>query len=171
MTRIWVCADHHIGHANILTFKDKNGELIRGKVFKDIKEHDQEILRRHNEVVKPEDHVYFLGDVMLNKRMMWIIRQFNGHKRLVMGNHDIFPVEVYLEAGFEKICASRVFPGNNLIFTHIPVHPDSLSSRGWTNVHGHTHSNCVLGPEGKPDNRYRPVSLEHIDYTPVLLMT
>lgn len=40
--RTWVCADHHFGHRNILTFKHEDGTLIRGSHFKDIEEHDND---------------------------------------------------------------------------------------------------------------------------------
>lgn len=170
LTRIFVSADLHFGHANILKFTDQKGELIRGKVFKDIEEHDEMVIKWHNEIVKPEDHWYCLGDVVINKKSLRHIVRLNGHKRLVMGNHDIFKAEDYLNAGFEKLCAARVWPKHNLVFSHIPLHPDSLKSRGWTNIHGHTHSNIILDQNGYPDSRYRCVSLEQINYRPILLM-
>lgn len=88
-----------------------------------------------------------------------------------MGNHDIFKTEEYLDAGFEKIMGVRVWPKHNMIFSHIPLHPNSLRSRGWLNVHGHYHNNVVLDEKGHPDPLYRCVSVEHTGYAPVLLMT
>lgn len=172
MTNIWVASDHHFGHNNILRFTDKNGELIRGKIFKHIEEHDQNIIKWHNELVSPEDHVYFLGDVVINKRFLWLIRTMNGHKRLVRGNHDIFRTRMYLESGFDEIYGVRVFPKTkegSFIFSHIPLHPESLKSRNWINVHGHLHNSVVM-KDGKPDPQYMCVSLEQTGYKPVLLM-
>lgn len=170
MTRIWVIADCHFGHHNILNFRDDKGELIRGKVFRDIEHHDNSIIDNINSVVAPPDHLYILGDVCINKKSLGQIRRLNGHKRLVMGNHDIFRVEEYLEAGFEKISGVRVWPKYNLIFSHVPLHPNSLKSRGWLNIHGHYHSNVVLDQNGHPDPLYRCVSCEQMNYTPTLLM-
>ena len=184
MTRIWTSSDHHFRHRNILTFTtgydgDKDsGELIRGKIFKDIDEHDNKIVEFHNELVRPEDHVYLLGDVAINKGGLEFVKRLNGHKRLVRGNHDIFEDRLYYEAGIEKIFGVRVWPKHNIIMSHIPLHPDSISSRGWTNVHGHLHQNRVMlsGFEyngdllDAPDIRYRCVSLEHTNYRPILLM-
>lgn len=144
--------------------------MIRGKIFNDVDHHDNSIINNWNNVVSPSDHVYVLGDVVINKKYLVRIKELKGHKRLVMGNHDIFRTEEYLEAGFEKISGVRVWPKHNLIFSHIPLHPDSLRSREWINVHGHTHHNVMVDERGQPDNRYRPVSLEHINYTPILLM-
>lgn len=170
MTNIWVCSDHHFRHKNILRFTDKpGGELIRGKVFKDIDEHDNLIVHWHNEVVQPQDHVYFLGDVAINKGGLEYVKRMNGHKRLVRGNHDIFDDKLYYEAGFEKIFGVRVWPKHNLIFSHIPLHPDCLSGRGWKNIHGHLHSNVVM--KGRiPDEAYQNVSLEQTNYRPLLIM-
>ena len=95
----------------------------------------------------------------------------NGHKRLVRGNHDIFEDKLYYECGFDKMYGVRVWPKHNLIFSHTPLHPDCLSGRGWTNIHGHLHSNLVMESNGKiPDKRYQCVSLEHTNYKPVLIM-
>lgn len=170
MTKIWVASDHHFGHNNILRFTDKNGELIRGNIFKNIEEHDTSIINWHNELVKPEDHVYFLGDFSINKKFISYAKWMNGHKRLVRGNHDIARTKDYLVAGFGEIYGVRVWPAHNLIFSHIPLHPSSLTGRNWTNIHGHTHQNIVELEDGEPDKRYRCVSLEHTNYRPVLIM-
>jgi calcineurin-like phosphoesterase family protein len=170
MTDIYCAGDHHFGHSNILKFTDKSGELIRGKHFKDINHHDTTIINNHNSIVRPQDHVYFLGDVVINKRYLHYIKYMNGHKRLVLGNHDIFAIEKYLEAGFEKIYGVRVFPAAGYILSHIPLHPDCLKARDWNNLHGHLHGNSVL-LNGRPDPSYRCLSLEHTNYFPVLIMT
>lgn len=181
MTNIWVSSDHHFLHKNILKFTDNNGELIRGKVFKDTEEHDEKIVLWHNELVRPQDRVYFLGDVAINKYGLRYVSRMNGHKRLVRGNHDIFEDKLYYEAGFQKIFGVKVWPKHNLIFSHIPLHPDCLSGRGWKNLHGHLHNNKVrkeqivetgigMFPEYVDDDRYQNVSLEQINYRPILVM-
>jgi len=170
MTNIWVISDTHFGHRNILNFKRYDGSLIRGAVFKTIEEHDETLVENWNRVVGISDHVYHLGDVVINKRSLPIIRRLNGHKRLVLGNHDIFTVEQYLEVGFEKIYGVRVWPKHGLLFSHIPVHPESLKLRGWKNIHGHLHAGVVLRG-GIPDPAYECVSCEHTNYTPRLVMT
>jgi calcineurin-like phosphoesterase family protein len=87
------------------------------------------------------------------------VSRCNGHKRLLRGNHDIYPTKEYLPY-FEEIYASRVLDG--MIFTHIPIHPESLGRFG-ANVHGHIHASPCYG------TRYYNVSVEAIDYTPVSL--
>lgn len=168
MTKIYVCSDHHFNHANILNFKNADGSPLR--VFDDVKDMNETMVRLHNEVVRPEDHVYFLGDVAINKGGLPYVARMMGHKRLVRGNHDIFRTRKYLEAGFDEIYGVRVWPKHNIVMSHVPLHPDSLSSRNWINVHGHLHGNIVKLSNGQPDERYRNVSMEQINFTPVLLM-
>ena len=174
MTNIWVISDTHFGHHNILRFTDHNGELIRGKLFKTIEEHDETIVENWNKTVRPQDHVYHLGDVVIKRQNLSIIKRLNGHKRLVRGNHDVAKTREFIEAGFDEIYGVRVWPKHNLIFSHVPLHPSSLSSRNWKNVHGHLHENDVYKMENDVyiiDDRYQNVSCEKINYTPLLLMT
>jgi calcineurin-like phosphoesterase family protein len=169
MTNIWVCADHHLGHSNLIhRFKRPDGSPARD--FENTHHHDEMIIKNHNDLVKPEDHVYFLGDVVIARVNLKKILRFNGKKRLVRGNHDIFKTREYLDAGFDEIYGVRVFPKHNLIFSHIPLHPSCLQSREWINIHGHLHHNIVLDSNGHPDRKYRCVSLEHTDYKPILIM-
>lgn len=182
MANIWVISDTHFGHRNILNFTDEKGELIRGKVFKSIEEHDEALVKNWNDLVSPQDHVYHLGDVVLARRNMEICRRLNGHKRLVRGNHDIFSTKEYIDVGFEEIYGVRVWPKHNIIMSHIPLHRDSLTGRSWLNIHGHLHQGVVkmeievdtgigMMTDYGPDPLYRCVSVEHTDYKPVLIMT
>jgi calcineurin-like phosphoesterase family protein len=170
MTNIWVIADTHFGHKNILTFTRKDGSLIRGAVFKSIEQHDEILINNWNSLVRPQDHVYHLGDVVINRHFLGLVKRLNGHKRLVRGNHDVARTKEFLEVGFSEIYGVRVWPKHHLIFSHVPLHPDSLSSRGWINIHGHLHENLVRDSNGHIDDRYRCVSVEHTDYKPLLVM-
>lgn len=160
--RTWVSADHHLGHRNILTFDDVNGNLIRGAMFKDIEEHDNEIVERHNAIVDENDRVYMLGDVAINRRSLATLGRLRGRLVLVKGNHDIFRLKDYTPY-FEDIrsyVVQKDKDGNKVILSHIPVHPDSLGRFG-TNIHGHMHQNKL------DDKRYICVSLEHTNYKPI----
>lgn len=160
--RTWVAADHHFGHHNILTFKDENDNLLRGAKFKSIEEHDETLIRNHNELVHASDRVYLLGDVAINRRSLHLLGRLCGRLVLVKGNHDIFRLEDYTPY-FDDIRAYVVqkdHDGNKVILSHIPIHPDSLGRFG-TNIHGHLHQNKL------EDKRYVCVSMEHIDYKPI----
>ena len=56
---------------------------------------------------------------------------------------------------------------NGMIFTHIPLHEESLGRFG-TNVHGHLHYKRVM-KDGMVDPRYFNVSVEQTDYAPITL--
>lgn len=178
--QLWFTSDTHFDHANMIhTFKLPDGNPARP--FTDVKEMNECMVERWNEVVKPSDHIYHLGDLTMHRKIETIqhriLNRLNGHKRLLLGNHDGDKVKNYLR-WFEKIFASRVI--DNLLFTHIPVHPVSLG-RFKANVHGHTH-HTIYPPVRVPtykgygvvdrevpyinvcveQTNYRPISLEEI---------
>jgi calcineurin-like phosphoesterase family protein len=159
VANVFVVSDTHFGHANILTFLQPDGTHLRS--FSCVEEMDQHMIDRWNSVVRPQDHVYHLGDVAMKKQSIHTVKRCNGHKRLVRGNHDIFRTKEYLPF-FDEIYGIRVLDG--MIFTHIPIHPESLG-RFKANIHGHVHALPQLhyGP------KYYNVSVEAIDYTPVPL--
>jgi calcineurin-like phosphoesterase family protein len=182
----WYISDHHLGHYNIL----KYGE----RPFKTLPEMHDALVQFHNELVKPQDHVSFLGDLTMKRGgrldKEWIaaeIRRYNGHKRLYLGNHDHMSVKHYIDAcGFEKVYATwRSEEG--FISSHFPLHPRSLGS-ATANVHGHIHQNKAYDPivfeanevdRGQKGRREMPrrvlpyinVSVEAVNYRPVHLDT
>lgn len=171
--KTWVAADHHFGHANILTFKRADGSPLRP--FSSIEEHDETIVANHNAVVHPNDRVYILGDLAMHRRNVHIVSRLNGRLVLVKGNHDTFKINDYLKY-FDDIRAYVVQKdqdGNKVILSHIPIHPESLGRFG-TNIHGHLHYQKVMVRqddfslhEDYPDPRYICVSLEHTNYSPI----
>ena len=169
MPAVFVVSDTHFGHAGVCRFTDsKTGEKIRP--WTDPNEMDEEMVKRWNETVRPEDKVYHLGDVVINRKALGIMRRLNGDKVLIRGNHDIFRDEEYREH-FRELRAYHVM--NGMILSHIPIHPESLGRFG-TNIHGHLHTGRVMmtGFGGKvtdtPDVRYHCVCVEQTDFRPIL---
>ena len=163
MSNIFLCSDHHLGHANILTFKRDDGTPLR--YFSSIEDHDWYIINRHNSVVRPGDKVYFLGDVAISHKFLYMVGLMNGDKVLIKGNHDTHKLSHYAPY-FRDIRAFHQFDGFAL--SHIPIHPESLGRWG-TNIHGHLHYRRVLDGN-KVDTRYFNVSMECLeDYTPISL--
>jgi calcineurin-like phosphoesterase family protein len=160
VSEIWVVSDTHFGHSNIIKYCFRP--------FSSAEEMDEEMIERWNKVVTPEDHVYHLGDVYFSKDSNFQYR-LNGKKRLILGNHDNGKDDTLLKM-FQKIMVWRMFPDLGLLLTHVPCHPDGLSFKDLTNVHGHIHEKIVTRYteyENRPDPRYKNVSVEQIDYTPV----
>ena len=141
MPTAWFISDTHFGHKNIITFKDNDGKLIRP--FSSVEEMDEVMVNNWNSVVKPEDRVYHLGDVVINRKCLPIMNRLNGRKKLIRGNHDLFHLKDYTPY-FEDVYGIYVL--KDMILTHVPVHPDCLTHRFGTNVHGHLHSNVVTKP-------------------------
>lgn len=152
--RVFVIADTHFGHKNILGMQP--GE----RPFASIEEHDREIVARWNAVVRPGDSVWHLGDVFFTKDGHLPLAACNGLKRLVMGNHDHYPLAVYQQY-FKRIAGATEYKG--CILTHVPVHPGQLESRFRLNIHGHMHGKTVGDP------RYSCVSVEQTNLAPVLM--
>lgn len=79
---IYITSDLHFGHER---------EFLYGpRGFTTISEHDQKIIENWNFIVKDEDIIYVLGDIMLNNnvngRKCW--NQLRGEKHVILGNHD-----------------------------------------------------------------------------------
>lgn len=160
--RNFVCSDHHLGHAKILTFLHDGIPL---RPFKTMEEMHEVIIERHNKVVLPIDRVYFLGDVVINRKYLHLLGRMSGRKVLVRGNHDICKLHEYAEY-FEDVRGVAVKP-RKAVMTHVPIHSDSFRESWPLNIHGHLHGNIVRLPNLRPDKRYVNVSVEQINYTPV----
>ena len=171
MSNRFVISDTHFGHTNSWEkFKLPNGDPLRP--FTSTEEMDETMVERWNAVVRPQDTVYHLGDVVINKKSLHHVKRLNGKKRLVRGNHDIFRDTDYRDAGFESLYGVRVFV-DQFILSHIPLHPDCVTERFRVNVHGHLHANRVMKSYDFNDNppqidpRYISACVELNDYTPI----
>ena len=172
MTRFvnrFVISDTHFGHTNSWEkFKLEDGSPLRP--FTSTEEMDETMIERWNAKVQPQDTVYHLGDVVINKKYLHLVSRLNGRKILIRGNHDIFGDDDYYNVGFEQIHGVRVFV-DKFILSHIPLHPACVTERFKVNVHGHLHANQIgwNDPISGPgyDPRYLCVSVEQTNYEPI----
>ena len=153
-------ADLHFGHNNVVNFKNTDGTKARD--FDTVQDMEDAMVQMHNEIVKPTDKVYMLGDIAFNARGLEKVKQMNGIKILVKGNHDQLKLNKYVDV-FKDVRGCHVM--NGLVFTHIPIHVDQLGRFG-CNVHGHLHMNRVMQGD-KIDPRFLCVSVEHTDLRPI----
>jgi calcineurin-like phosphoesterase family protein len=165
----------HFGHAGVCRFTCDDG-VTKIRPWTDPEEMDEEMVRRWNERVRPNDKVYHLGDVVINRRCLPTLARLNGDKVLIRGNHDIFRDDEYRKY-FRELRAYHVM--NGMILSHIPVHESSLNRFG-TNIHGHTHQRRVMKARGvdartgevlygnQIDPRYHCVCVEATDFAPIL---
>ena len=168
MPSVFLVSDTHFGHAGVCRFTESDG-VTKIRPWTDPAEMDEEMVKRWNETVRPNDKVYHLGDVVINRKALSIMSRLNGDKVLIRGNHDIFRDEEYRQY-FRELRAYHVM--NGMILSHIPIHEQSLGRFG-TNIHGHLHTGRVQirGFNGKPmgiDPRYHCVCVEQTDFRPIL---
>lgn len=167
MPSVFLVSDTHFGHAGVCRFTHEDtGVKIRP--WTDPNEMDEDMVRMWNETVRPTDKVYHLGDVVINRKALGILRRLNGDKVLIRGNHDIFRDDEYRQH-FRELRAYHVM--NGMILSHIPIHPESLGRFG-VNIHGHLHTRRVMKNNGYGgqviDPRYHCVCVEQTDFRPIL---
>ena len=174
MSAVFLTSDTHFGHKNICKFTNYDGSPVRP--WDDADEMDEEMVKRWNETVRPNDKVYHLVDVVINRKSLAILDRLNGDKVLIKGNHDIFKLNDYTKY-FRDVRSYHVM--NGMILSHIPISKDSIARFG-TNIHGHTHGNRVRKPRGvdaktgqilysdQIDPDYFCVCVEQTDFRPIL---
>ena len=115
------------------------------------------------EMVNVDDTIICLGDAGVDGSVQpyhqrwW--REAPGAKWLVLGNHDVDPLNPLNALVIDRTEATLAAPGNpSLVLTHVPLR---RVPAGWVNVHGHIHQ------ERSPtDERHINVSVEQLDYRP-----
>lgn len=169
MPAVFLTSDTHFGHLGVCKFMRDDG-VTKLRPWDTPEEMDEEMVKRWNETVRPNDKVYHLGDVVINRKALAIMHRLNGDKVLIKGNHDIFKLEDYLPH-FRDIRAYHVM--NGCILSHVPLHESNLGRFG-VNIHGHTHQHRVKvmnmhKREMDIDTRYHCVCVEQTDFRPILL--
>lgn len=156
-------SDLHLGHKNVIHYCNRP--------FRDLDHMHDEIIKRWNRRVRPDDHVFVLGDFAFLKPEVAqpLFDALRGHKHLIMGNHD----EDYkcdLIEGWESVqyllhlsdqCHDG---GRKLALCHYPVEIWRDAHRGRIHLHGHSHGNLPIR-----DNQRLDVGTDCWDYTPVTL--
>lgn len=162
MTDVWFISDTHFFHDNIIRYC--------GRPFANSDIMNECLVENWNSVVKPQDKVYHLGDVALGyggdeRELSLLLAQLNGHKRLIVGNHDSLKSPA-LHKHFEKIELWAGFAKKGWGFTvsHIPLPIEHLRDGEWC-VHGHLHNNI------SSNNQHINICVEQIGYTPIHLDT
>lgn len=177
---IYVIADTHFSHNNIIKYCNRP--------FENTSLMNQYMVEKWNNIVKPNDIVFHLGDVGfgLKEQLIPLITNLKGHKILLRGNHDYSRGNIYWgDLGFELVYkrgiitlrqfledVSNLYQEDissfkkyldKVVFTHQPIE----CSNDILNIHGHIH-NAPLDNIYNIENHYC-VSVEMVDYTPQTL--
>jgi calcineurin-like phosphoesterase family protein len=155
----WIISDTHFNHTNILKFESRP--------FPNVEEMNYQMAGRWNRVVKNNDKVYFLGDFGFfadKAKMTELVNSLNGHKYLIMGNHDEHKSsQWWRDVGFKEAYQHPIIIEGFIILSHQPVY---LNERmPYVNLHGHIHSRTMEGAN------YYNVGVELNNYTPIDLNT
>lgn len=140
--KIWFTSDTHFCHNKPFLYEPRG--------FKSIEEHDETIVRNWNSIVKPEDEVYHLGDVMLidNEKGIKYLKSLNGRIHLILGNHCTDTrIELYKQCpNIVSIdYAKEIKIGKNYFWLcHYPtITANYDDNKPWArhliNIYGHTH--------------------------------
>jgi calcineurin-like phosphoesterase family protein len=181
---IWVTADHHFGHANIIRYCDRP--------FADVGEMTDTMVRKWNATVDAGDTVWHLGDFAMNKGALSVAELLNGEKFILKGNHDRESWKSYQDVGFKRLLeisdrdeknglAYKVVDGRVIYLTHnppslidMPVADRVAQEYGartiiegaipWIWLHGHSH-----GASGIRHDNVIDVGVDCYAFAPVSL--
>lgn len=159
MASFWFTADTHFGHEHII-------EACK-RPFSSIEEHDECLIKRWNDRVKPGDHVIHVGDFAMGpiEKIEKVFRRLNGRKVLVVGNHDRTSRRLRWAEVHDGIREMTV-EGKHIVLCHYPMRSWPRAYHGSTHLFGHTHGripgtsqSCDVGVDVWD---YRPVALGEI---------
>jgi calcineurin-like phosphoesterase family protein len=159
MTKIFLTADLHLGHSNIIKYENRP--------FKNAEEMDEELIKRWNNKVGKDDVVLVLGDMFICSAELAesYAKRLNGRITLVQGNHDSFSKTKYKKMGINLVKYLFI---DGYLLTHHPLSEVAMKTAKEygvliKNLHGHTHSKIdKLNP-----TIHQCLSVELTNYEPV----
>ena len=111
--------------------------------FASVREMDEALVARWNAVVGPDDTVWHLGDVALDRRIGRVadlVAALNGTKHLVAGNNDGEAVRALPHwASVQDYRELTTEEGRLLVLCHYPLRSWNRQGRGAVDLHGHSH--------------------------------
>ena len=155
---IFVISDTHFCHENIIKYCDRP--------FKNVHEMNNYMIQKWNSVVGKHDLVIHCGDVVLgpNDVAEKVLKQLNGRKYLIKGNHDNKSDTFYRKCGFERISDFPIIIDGKYIFAHAPL--EKLGDSDLFLYYGHVHNDMDYGDT----KNSKCVCVERLDYTPLLVI-
>lgn len=181
----WFTADLHLGHKNIINYCDRPwAKDQRNPTQAEAIQMSKDLVKNWNDVVKPEDIVYNLGDLahcFSVKGAAPFVWALNGKHHFIRGNHDKDVADVLSRrnpspfASYTPGYLEVEVEGQMIVMCHFAFREWHHASRGVWHVFGHNHS--TLGPFGKSvdvgvDNAsqvalgafYRPISFAELKF-------
>lgn len=136
---IYFISDMHLSHKNILKYCHRP--------FETIEEMNETLISNWNNVVKPDDLIYNLGDLTLGNPNIVnnVMSQLNGNVHLICGNHDYWMKsksarDHFIAIDREKIITVRLGKEKKrILLTHFPREIEGTSFDYI--IYGHIHNN------------------------------
>lgn len=147
MPNHWFTADTHFGHGNIIKYCQRP--------FSSHEEMDEVMIQRFNEVLRPGDLLYHLGDIAWSSWDLSQLRRLNTKAiHLVLGNHDKHKLseyqqycqwvgvykEIHVDAGDVATC-----------LFHYAQRTWHSKGRGGFQLYGHSHGSLEPGLDRSMD--------------------
>ena len=145
-------------------FDDDAIVRYENRPFYNSKEMNASLIEKWNATVKPSDVIYHLGDFGCNNILSLknTLRQLNGIKFLIRGNHDKYTNEEYRKSGFTDVYDHPIIIDDFYMLSHEPLYVNA--NMPYCNIYGHIHSNPSYSTKSI---RSRCVSVEQISYAPI----
>ncbi len=128
-------SDLHLNHANVMKYCNRQ--------YSDVVAMNEDLVARWNKVIGLHDEAYFLGDFAIGDKPTKITNIFNalnGHKHLILGNHDeknpITAKLPWVTISHIKIVKQD---GHKAVLCHYPMETWPSSHHGALHFHGHSH--------------------------------
>ena len=165
-------SDTHFGHENIIKFCNRP--------FKATQEMDEVLVKNWNNVVGPDSIIFHLGDFAFGGSQLWndILKQLNGHKILIIGNHDIKNLRQGYMRYFDAVLpqAQLQIEERSVYLNHYPFLCYGGSYRKEENAVWQLFGHCHSGPNstGLDSDRLKycfpyqyDVGVDNNNFTPV----
>lgn len=142
--RIFYAADLHLGHRSMPKY-EKAAHVPNAPDT--VEDRDRLIMENWNATVSRNDDVWILGDVAYapETAFLRLMRQLNGHKRIVMGNHDKTWVRKFAQTHkgdvVDVVDYARISDkGRKVVLSHYPIAFWDCQHQGAYHLYGHVHT-------------------------------
>lgn len=160
-------SDTHFFHKRVIEYCQRP--------YASIEEMHEALIKNWNDRVTASDDIYVLGDFVFGgvKKCTDILARLNGHKHLIIGNHDHHSAAKYVTMGFETAVPTDtvVLGRQSFTLSHFPFRGQAHDERQFTTqleddgvtllLHGHVHCNW------KRSGRMLNVGCDQWNYAPV----
>lgn len=134
-------ADWHLDHANVIKYDNRP--------FKNVEEMNKTIIDNYNNIVKPNDNFYFLGDFCFNIRNAEAhLEKLNGNLFFIRGNHDKKDmIRLYQKYGTYLGEQKKIkVQGQEIVLNHYGMRVWDKSHHGTWALYGHSHGSLPDDP-------------------------